>query len=376
MKRIRVLHTLCRVNSGGVEQRRILLAQGLNPEKYEHTLVCQEATGSIPCVLRDAGWLIHEIGLTQSILNPVWHARAYEIAKAFQPDIVHGAVYEGEALACSIGLRMPHVKVVMEETSDPVNRRWTGNALMRAMSLRADACVGVSPNVTTYLRETLRIPQRKIHLVMNAVSQAPAPSSARLVELRKNFEIKEDEMIIGTVGRVVDSHKRFSDIIRALLNIRSVYPKARLLIVGDGPDRVMLACLVKELQLEDAVIFCGYQASPRDFYHLMDIFVLASAREAFGLVLVEAMLAKLPVVATRVGGVPGVVNEDDTGYLVEPFQPEELANAILQLAGDQAKRHSMGQRGRERALKYFSSERYVNDVDALYQHLLTERKVI
>ena len=102
-------------------------------------------------MLRAAEWTIHKIGLAPSILNLAWHDRAYEIARD-QPDIVHGAVYEGEALACGIGLRMPSVKVVMEETSDPVNRRWTGDALMRLMCLRADLCIGVSPKVTDYLR--------------------------------------------------------------------------------------------------------------------------------------------------------------------------------------------------------------------------------
>lgn len=351
------------------------MAQGLNSGKYEHALICQEANGSIPSMLRDAGWTIHEIGLMPSILNPAWHSRAHEIAKAFKPDIVHGAVYEGEALACSIGLRMPRVKVVMEETSDPVNRRWTGNALMRAMCLRANACVGVSPKVVSYLRETLGIPQRKIHLINNAVRQELIPSSARLAELRKVLGIKQGDIIIGSVGRVEDSSKRFSDIIRALPIIRSIYPSARLLIVGDGPDRAMLECLVKELQLNDAVIFAGYQADPRNFYHLMDIFVLASAHEAFGLVLVEAMLAKLPVVATRVGGIPSVVADGETGYLVEPCQPEELADAILSLVNDSLIRRSMGRRGCARALEHFTAERYVRDVDQLYQSLLAERKV-
>ena len=370
MRRLRVLHTLCRIHSGGVEQRRILLAHGLTSDRYEHALICQEAAGPIPDALRETGWRIHEIGLAPSILNLGWHSRAYDVAKAFQPDIVHGAVYEGEALAWSIGLRMPQVKVIMEETSDPVDRRWTGNALMRAMCLRADACVGVSPKVTSYLRDKLRIPERKVRLINNAVASVSRPTLDRLNDLRCTLGIDESDVIIGSVGRVHDDPKRFSDIIRALPEIRAQQSKARLLIVGDGPDRHMLERLSCELGLNGAVIFAGYQESPRDFYNLMDVFVLASANEAFGLVLVEAMLSDVPIVATKVGGIPFVLDDGNAGILIPPLQPAAIADAVLSLLADQEAARSYCSAGIARARSAFSADRYVNDVAKLYADVL------
>lgn len=346
------------------------MAQGLGSDHYEHALICQEASGPIPGILRDAGWTIHEIGLAPGILSPAWHSRAYEIAKAFQPDIVHGAVYEGEALACGIGMRMPRVKVVMEETSDPVNRRWTGNALMRAMCLRANACVGVSPRVTDYLREILGIPERKIRLINNAVAIVAPPAPDRLAEMRTALGIDESDVIIGSVGRVYDDHKRFSDIIRALPIIRSAKQKTRLLIVGDGPDRAILERLAEELGLTDAVIFAGYQGSPRDFYHLMDVFVLASAHEAFGLVLLEAMLSEVPVVASDVGGIPFVLDHGKAGLLVQPMQPREIATAVLTLLQDQQAVQAYQTAGLVRARSAFSAEGYVKEVSNLYADLI------
>jgi len=366
LKRVRVLHTLCRIHSGGVEQRRKLLAQGLKSDRYEHAVICQEYSGNIPNFLREAGWKIHEIGLAPSILDLAWHSRAFEIARAFQPDIVHGAVYEGEALACSIGLRMPRVKVILEETSDPVNRRWTGNALMRAMSMRADACVGVSPKVVDYLDKTLRIPRRKIRLINNAVPAVAAPSETRLAELRASLGIDASDVIIGSVGRVLDEHKRFSDIIRALPLIRAYQPRARLLIVGDGPDRAILEELAEELGLKGAVIFAGYHGAPRDLYFLMDIFVLASAHEAFGLVLVEAMLSEVPVVATAIGGIPFVLDNGNAGMLVQPLQPKALAAGVINLLGDQKAAQAYRATGLKRVRSAFTEARYVKDVAKLY----------
>lgn len=369
MRRLRVLHTLCRIHSGGVEQRRILLAHGLLSARYEHALVCQEVDGPIPAILRDAGWAVHEIGLAPTIMNAAWHSRAFNFAKAFRPDIVHGAVYEGEALACSIGLRMPSAKVIMEETSDPVNRRWTGNALMRAMCMRANVCIGVSPKVSDYLRHKLKLPDRKIRTINNAVAEVEAPTAERVESIRTTLGIRPGDLIIGSVGRVFDDHKRFSDLIRALPAIRERHPTARLLIVGDGPDRAMLAELARSFGVKDDVVFAGYQGNARDFYHVMDIFALASAHEAFGLVLVEAMLAKIPVVATNVGGIPYVLDDGRAGRLVPPLDPSRLSTTIIELLDSPKERALLAAEGLARARSEFSAKRYVAEVDRLYRTL-------
>jgi glycosyltransferase involved in cell wall biosynthesis len=371
VSKIRVLHTLGWIHSGGVEQLRVLMARGLGSDRYAHAIICQKANGPIPEVLRGAGWDVHEIGLAPRILDLGWHRRAHAIAQQFRPDIIHGAVYEGEALAWSTGLRMPRAKVVMEETSDPVDRRWTGNMLMRLMCARADACVGVSPRVVDYLRHTLRIPKHKLRLISNAVAEVPPPTGERLKDLRLSLGIAEDDVIIGAVGRLEDACKRYSDIITALKHVRKTEARARLLIVGDGKDAPALRQLVADLDLEDAVIFAGYQGNTRDFYHLMDVFVLASTKESFGLVLVEAMLAEVPVVATRVGGIPFVLDEGRAGVLVRPEHPGELSSAILELLASPSATPAHTAAGLDRARTAFSPARYIQDVENLYAELLS-----
>lgn len=370
MKRVRILHTLTRIFSGGVEQRRLMMARNLPPDRYQHRIICQEALGTLPDQLRAEGWAIHEIGLASHILSPGWHRKAGRIARDFRPDIVHGAVIEGVALANGIGLRMPGVRVISEETSDPVNRSWRGNLLMRGMCLRSDVVIGVSPQVGTYLRDTARIPARKIRVIDNAVSPAPKIGTAELQRLRSGLGLAEGDIVIGSVGRVLDSHKRFSDLIRAVGLLRKQGLAAKLLIVGDGPDRTTLETLAADLGLAGTVIFAGYQGKARRFYPLMDLFVLASAHEAFGLVLVEAMLAGVPVVATRVGGIPYVLDEGKAGVLVPPYAPGALAEAIGTLLRDDSTRKMLAVGGRQRAEQTFSADRYCRELDALYQGLV------
>ena len=132
----------------------------------------------------------------------------------------------------------------------------------------------------------------------------------------------------------------------------------------------MLGNLAISLGVHESVHFAGYTADPQPFYAVMDVFALASAAEAFGLVLVEAMFASLPVIATRVGGIPGVVDDGRTGLLVPPFSPERFAEGLLRLATDETVRRDMGARGQQRARAEFSADRYVADVDRLYQRLI------
>lgn len=369
-RRIRVLHTLGWVASGGVEQRRLVLASGLPKDKYEHVILTQETAGGLPDLLRAEGWKIHEIGNAPHILSPSWHQRAYEIAREFQPDIIHGAVYEGVGLANILGWRLPKAKVISEETSDPTNRSWRGNVLLQLLCLRSSAVIGVSPSVADYLRNIAHIPARKVKLINNAVLPAPNLTLSQLQEYRQSLGLKDTDFVIGSVGRVFDEYKRFSDLIRALKILHDQgFVQAKLLIIGGGPDEQVLANLAAEFGLTKSVIFAGYQAEARHYYPLMDIFALASIREAFGLVLVEAMLAQVPVIATSVGGMPYVLDQGKSGILVPPNSPQDFAKAIFSLYRNPLQCQKIAEAGRMRAELEFSAERYCNEIDALYESL-------
>ena len=369
-RKIKILHCLGWVTGGGVEQIRVLMANSLPKDRYEHVLICQVASGHLADQLRNSDWKIHEIGLAPSILDRAWHDKALKIARDFDPDIVHGAVYEGEALAASIGLRLPGIKVITEETSDPANRRWTGNLLMYAICMSANICIGVSPAVVSYLRHKLHLPKRKVRLVNNAVSEVPRPTSDMLTALRNEFGIKDGDFIIGSVGRVFDDCKRFSDLIRAMPAVLAQHPQARLMIVRDGPDCSMLEKLCVTLGVGNSVIFAGYRSDVRTFYPLMDIFALASAYEAFGLVLVEAMFADVPIIATEVGGIPFVLDSGRCGALVPPLAPLSLSRTLSDLIASPSLRAEYARLGLARAREEFSAERYCREIDELYTSLI------
>jgi glycosyltransferase involved in cell wall biosynthesis len=373
MGKLRILHCLETVGSGGVEQRRLTLARKLDATRYEQALVCTKAIGGLPSQYAEAACPIHEVGVFRGIHDRAPYRRALNIVRQYRPHIIHGAVYEGVALAAVAG-RLGRVPIIIgEETSDPANRRWTGHVLYRLLCGMTHHMIGVSPAVRDYLVNEIHLQASKVTLINNGVAEAPPANAEQIQAIRETFGLTPGNFVIGTVGRLLDSHKRVSDLIRALQILHISFPGARLLIVGSGPDEQMLRQLATELGVAQCVHFAGYQPNPQAYYSVMNVFALASASEAFGLVLVEAMYASLAVVATRVGGIPAVVSEGETGLLVEPGQPQALAEALLTLQRSNGLRDEMGQKGRARALAKFGAERYVHDVDRLYQDLASKR---
>lgn len=371
MSKIRVLHCLEAVSSGGVEQRRLSLAKYLDPQVYEQRLICTKATRSLPSQFEDAGCVITEVGVFRSILDLPKYKKALRVINEFRPHIIHGAVFEGVAMSAVAGTLGRVPVIIGEETSNPINRSWRGNLVYKGITALTHHMVAVSPAVECYLTDKVGLARNKISVISNGVSEKKPPSAESTSDLRDLLGVTKEDFVIGTVGRLFDRSKRVSDIIKALPFILSQISTAKLLVVGTGPDELTLRILAEKIGLSDKVIFVGYQSDTRKFYELMDVFVLASAHEAFGLVLVEAMFSELPVVATRVGGIPKVVVDEETGFLCDPYFPNQIAENVIRLFKSPDLKKVFGLAGKERARKYFSENRYVNDVDVLYRKLLS-----
>jgi glycosyltransferase involved in cell wall biosynthesis len=372
---IKVLHCLNLLIPGGVERRRMSLFNRLPARTYQHRVVCvQILDRKYADMMRRVVDRIDQTGSFQSIFNLRRYKKTARIVEDWQPDIIHGAIFEGYTLSSIVGCLKKVPTIIMEETSDPKNRRWKGHALSMLMGRMADHCIGNSPSVGSYLVNGLKIPKRKVSVINNGVEQPEETSSDELSKIRIRLGIHDEDIVVGMVARMHDeTHKRFGDLIRAF----SLLPRqsnVKLLLVGDGPELIKIKALANDLDVLNRVIFAGFQFQVGPFYALMDIFVLSSEREAFGLVIAEAMRCKLPVVATRVGGIPSIVVDGQTGFLVEPRDVVALRNKIYLLLQNEFLRQEMGSAGKVRADRKFSAERYVSDVDSLYKRLFFTKR--
>ncbi len=376
-KRIKVAHCIKVAQSGGVERRRLSLARNLDPNRFEQLLICGGASVQLTRQFEEAGCRVLTIGPMRRKIDLGRIRSVATLFRQFAPHIVHGAVFEGVAMA-SLSGRLARVPIIIgEETSHPTTRRWRGHLYYRALTMLTDRMIAVSPVVADYLTRTIRVPSTKVRLIMNGVHE-PAPASAEDIKrVRGQLSLSPENLVIGVVGRLKgpeghppDSNKRVSDAIDALAIIIREIPSIRLLVVGDGPDRRWLEQRAIQRGVGNAALFTGYQAQTRPFYEIMDVLAHPSSSEATPLVLIEAMFAQLPVVATNVGGIPYVVEDGRTAFLIPPANPQLLANRLLQLLRDPSLRARMGVAGQQRARLRFSEERYVREVGQFYDDLV------
>ena len=372
--KIKVLHVMETIGSGGVERRRLSLAQLLNKDVFEQKIICQHEVGNIGNEIRQEG--VEVICLNHSLKNIFdvkQHRKIQGIIEDFQPDIIHGAVFEGVTMAAVNGFIKKVPVIIIEETSDPQNRSWKGNLLMKIFAKVSDMVIGVSEGVSEeYLKGKLGIPAKKVMFINNGVRQPRQVSLMEMAAERLKWGINDNDFVVGTMGRFKnDHHKRFSDLIEAFAAFSENKHNVKLLMVG-GTEEYQLKYrqLAEELKVTDKIIFAGYQSDVTLFYQLMDVFALVSAYEAFGLVLAEAMLNRLPVLATRVGGMKYIVDDKETGYLVERYNVEEIAEKMEVLYLNKNHLTEMGEKGYVKAISEYTEEMYAKKVENLYTSLI------
>ena len=371
---IRVLHIMSTVTGGGVERRRLSLAKAFKGTNIQMKLVGTFKSGNIAEQIEENGVEIIEIGDFNGPFHWEKHKKIQKIIDDFKPHIIHGAVYEGVTMAAINGFIKKVPIIILEETSDPQNRSSKADFLLRIFSFAADKFIAIAPNVADYLRNTAKVSEKKVITINNGVEIPRTVSDLEVQNLKNLYDIKQDDFVIGTIGRLFNDHKKITDIIEAIHLLKD-FENLKLLIVGSGKDEEFIKQKVIELGVQEKVIFAGYQFDTAPFYQLMDVFCIASQREGFGLVAAEAMLHKLPVIATRVGGLQNVVVDGETGILIQPHQPQEIADAIKKLYGSSNLVKEYSGNGYNRAMQNYTEERYVNDVIALYRELLKKKNI-
>jgi glycosyltransferase involved in cell wall biosynthesis len=192
----------------------------------------------------------------------------------------------------------------------------------------------------------------------------PLVNQEEATKIREKHSLK-NKKVIGVVSRLVRD-KGHIDLINAFMIIEKAYPDTVLMIVGDGPQRLLLENKVKQVGRTDKVIFTGFKNNIYDYITSFDISVLPSLHESFPYVVIEAMALGKPVVATKVGGIPEAI-DSSCGVLVPPNNPALLAEAIIQLLKDNEYSDALAKRAGERAAERFSKQKMMDNLNDLLQ---------
>lgn len=276
------------------------------------------------------------------------------------------------ALALQLGGRGRIVKT--QHFVSPAHASYTGlkasisGAAHGWVNRRVSGFIAISQAVRHQMQERGEAQAGRIHLVPNGMSGVAASPEAA-AGIRREFGIGPDAPLLVCVARL-EREKDILTLLRALPNVLDAVPETRLLVAGQGAERDSLEAAVRELKIGAAVQFAGFREDARAIIAAADVFVLPSLEEPFGLVLLEAMALRRPIVATAVGGPLEIVVDGETGRLVPPAQPARLAEALQELLRAPERRQKMGDAGYTRYLKNYTAERMAEGTLEVYRSVL------
>jgi len=371
---IAVLRVVTRLNVGGPARQALLLTREL-AEEFPTTLLAGTPTSS-EGVLSDPDVPVETVPLVRQV-QPVSDVRALYAVRGViasrRPRIVHSHMAKAGAVsrlaARSFGRRRPrtvhtfHGHVLDGYFPGPVERAFL--AVERRLARATDVLLAVSPEVRDAL-VALRIGRpAQYHLMPLGLELDPflaiqGPSG----RLRASIGVRPDVPLVGIVGRLVPIKA-----VEVMIEAMSDLPGVHLAVVGDGDERGRLEQLVRDRELERRVHFTGWCDDVPAAMSDLDVVALSSRNEGTPVALIEALAARRPVVATRVGGVEHVVVPDRTGLVVPPNDPQSLAGAIRRLLDDRPLGAGLAEAGRHRVSTTFGAARLVSDMRALYRDL-------
>lgn len=295
-----------------------------------------------------------------------------EIAKRQKLDLLHVHYAVPHAICAYLAKQMvgEHLKIVTTLHGTDITVLGYDPSLSEVIRFgieQSDMVTAVSEDLVNQTKKLLKV-EKDIETVYNFIDEREyyrKPSNT----LRQQYHIEDDEKVIVHVSNFRPV-KRIQDVIHSFELIQKEV-KSKLLLIGDGPELTIACRLVKELGLEGKVLFLGSQKHVAEILSISDLFLLLSEKESFGLVALEAMACEVPVIGTNVGGIPEVIVDNETGFIVELGNIEMVAEKAILLLQDDEKHSMMSEMAANRVRDYFSSKQIVEHYEKIYEKTLS-----
>ena len=386
-----ILHVITRLDMGGSAQNTLKTCVGLTGPKYRIVLVCGASLESkmtaaerrtVAANLEEAvkqGVAVHVLSALIRRIDPLKDTLALVelmwLVRRERPAIVHTHTSKAGILGrlaawllrVPVIVHTPHGHVFHGHFSRMLSKIFL--IIEMAFDRITDCTIALTDGERNdYIKQSISSPDQlvKIHSGVN-VQKFMEPAIDGETK-RESLGIVSDDRVVGTVGWLLPI-KGPVYLLKAMQQVWKKHPDAKLVFVGKGALEAELKVAAAEMGYRDNVLFLGWRDDVNEIMHVMDIFVLPSLNEGMGRVIVEAMAAGKPVVASKTGGIPDLVIEGETGFLVNPGDPNGLAEAIMSLLENPDLRQAMGKAGKKRC-HLFSEELMIEKIDRLYERLL------
>jgi len=364
-----VMQVVLRMTPGGTERLVLEICKRVR-EEFNVTVCCLDDEGEWASELRAEG--IEVIALCRkSGFRPSVGRRIAALAEERHVDLLHCHQYSPFVygwIASQLNRRLKVVYTEHGRLSD-APPSWKRRLINPVLSHFNGEIVAVSHELRDYMLMS-RFAARRVGVIHNGIEPGAVPSPAERRRARRVLGVDDTAFVVMAVARL-DPVKDFPTLIDAFAIVRRQLPHARLVIVGDGPERARLEASVDASNLAASVDIIGYRSGVRQLLPAADLYVSSSISEGISITILEAMAAKVPVVATAVGGTPEVLPTTGEGGLLVPSRDAgRLAGAIVTLERDPATRAEIAAAGRRRLESAFNLDRMVGDYVRTYRRLL------
>ena len=369
-----IVHLIYRLDFGGLETLLVECVNRMPVDRYRHAIVCLTDYTEFSRKISRPDVQVYALHKKPG-LGLRTHGEVWKLLRRLRPAILH--TYNLAAIEYSLAAALAGVPVRIHaehgrDAADPEGRNRKHNFLRRVLIPFVDRYVPVSADLQRWLKTRIGVPDRKNQLIHNGVDTERFHPPAAGKSFASGLPFHADDVVIGTVGRVQDV-KNHLGLIDAFVLLRERLPsmkgRLRLAIVGDGPLLDALRRKAADAGIADFVWLPGARSDIADIMRGFSVFALSSIAEGTPVTILEAMATGLPVVATRVGGIPEAVAENSSGLLVPPSDPSALAAALARYCEDPelARRH--GRAGRERVERQGSIAAMIAAYAGLYDTL-------
>jgi glycosyltransferase involved in cell wall biosynthesis len=359
--------------NGGTERQFVRLVRNLDRTRYDIRVGCLQRRGPLLDEIEADG-----ISITEFPINSLYNFRTVRFfirlvrfLRHEQIDVLHAFDFYTDVFAVPAA-RIAGVPVVLASRRELLDLRspWQRRAIRCACQLATGVVVN-SRAAGADLLSAGASDEKRVHFIPNCIELRHFRPSMPKDEVRSMLHIGANSPLVGTLCNL-RAEKHLEMFLQASKLVQLAFPESRFVLIGDGPERKKLQKLADELGLSRAALFLGNRGDVANLLGALDLFVLTSSTESFPNSILEAMSVGCPSVATIVGGVPELVRDGEDGLLVPPGDAEALAERIIQLLGDPARRQAMGRAGCLRVEREFLASRVTKRVEDLYSFMLND----
>jgi len=373
-----IAHILYRLDVGGLENGLVNLVNSLPSSRFRHAIICLADYTDFSKRITNPDVALFALNKPPGN-SPRMHLRLWQLLRQLKPCLAHSR--NMAALECQITAFLAGVPARVHsehgrDMGDLDGRNRVDLGIRRSLRPLVHRYIALSQDLQTYLRTAVQVDAGKLSQIYNGVdTNRFRPGLERAVLPHPMFE-RSDTIVVGTVGRMepvkdpVNLARAFAHCAEAMPDVRE---RLRLVMVGDGRLRSQVEEVIAAAGLSGQTWLTGARGGVDDILRGLDIFVLPSLSEGISNTILEAMASGLPIVATRTGGNPELVQDGDTGLLPPPNDSAALAQAIGQYIRNPEQRKSHGARARQVALERYSLGAMVNRYADIYRQLLEQR---